>query len=89
MGAWQGSKATSGLCQPLTAATPPHATYIEAHLGAARSCSANRLPCAYEVELVHGCCHRILSEFPFAGDELVYSAPLPARCPQIAAPLPL
>ncbi|MCY4189170.1 MAG: hypothetical protein OXD30_11870, partial [Bryobacterales bacterium] len=31
--------------------------------------------CAYEVELVHGCCHRLLAEFPFAGDELVYAAP--------------
>ena len=31
--------------------------------------------CEYEVELVHGCCHRFLSEFPFAGDELVYSDP--------------
>ena len=33
MGAWYGSKATSGLCQPLIAAMPPHATYIETHLG--------------------------------------------------------
>ncbi len=24
---------------------------------------------------MHGCCHRLLSEFPFAGDELVYSDP--------------
>ena len=31
--------------------------------------------CPYEVELVHGCCHRFLSEFPFVGDELVYSDP--------------
>ena len=29
MGAWYGSKATSGLCQALIAAMPPHATYIE------------------------------------------------------------
>ena len=28
-----GSKATSGLCQPLIAMMPPHATYIETHLG--------------------------------------------------------
>ena len=28
-----GSKATSGLCQPLIAMTPPHSTYIETHLG--------------------------------------------------------
>ena len=28
-----GSKATSGLCQPLIALMPPHATYLELHLG--------------------------------------------------------
>ena len=28
-----GSKATSGLCQPLIAMMPPHAAYIETHLG--------------------------------------------------------
>ena len=28
-----GSKATSGLCQPLIAMMPPHSTYIETHLG--------------------------------------------------------
>ena len=28
-----GSKATAGLCQPLIALMPPHATYIETHLG--------------------------------------------------------
>ena len=28
-----GSKATSGLCQPLIALMPPHDTYIETHLG--------------------------------------------------------
>ena len=28
-----GSKATSGLCQPLIAMMPPHTTYIETHLG--------------------------------------------------------
>ena len=28
-----GSKATSGLCQPLIALMPPHAVYIETHLG--------------------------------------------------------
>ena len=32
MGYW-GSKATSGLCQPLIAMMPPHDTYIETHLG--------------------------------------------------------
>jgi len=92
MGAWYGSKATSGLCQPLIAAMPPHATYIETHLGggaimqrkppalrnigidrSARAIAAFR--CEYAVELVHGCCHRFLAEFPFAGDELVYADP--------------
>jgi DNA adenine methylase len=33
MGAYFGSKATSGLCQPIIALMPPHATYIESHLG--------------------------------------------------------
>ena len=28
-----GSKATSGLCQPIIAIMPPHDTYIESHLG--------------------------------------------------------
>lgn len=92
MGAWYGSKATSGLCQPLIAAMPPHATYIETHLGggaimqrkppalrnigidrSARAIAAFR--CDYQVELVHGCCHRFLAQFPFAGDELVYADP--------------
>ncbi len=88
MGAWYGSKATSGLCQPLIAAMPPHATYIETHLGGgaimqrkppalrnigidrnARSIRAFR--CAYEVELVHGCCHRFLAS---GGHGIVQSA---------------
>ena len=33
MGSWLGSKATSGLCQPIIALMPPHDTYIETHLG--------------------------------------------------------
>ncbi len=93
MGAWYGSKATLGLCQPLIAAIPPHTTHIETHLGGgafmqrkplalrnigidrnARSIRAFR--CEYPVELVHGRCHRFLSEFPIASDELVYSDPL-------------
>jgi len=32
-GAYFGSKATSGLCQPIIALMPPHDTYIESHLG--------------------------------------------------------
>ena len=31
--AWFGSKATSGLCQPLIAMMPPHSVFIETHLG--------------------------------------------------------
>ena len=31
--AYFGSKATTGLCQPLIAMMPPHDTYIETHLG--------------------------------------------------------
>jgi len=33
MGGYFGSKATSGLCQPIVALMPPHDTYIETHLG--------------------------------------------------------
>lgn len=33
MGNYFGSKATSGLCQPMIAMMPPHETYIETHLG--------------------------------------------------------
>jgi len=33
MGAYFGSKATYGLCQPIIAMMPPHDTYIESHLG--------------------------------------------------------
>ena len=33
MGSDFGSKATSGLCQPIIAMMPPHDTYIETHLG--------------------------------------------------------
>ena len=31
--------------------------------------------CGYPVELVHGCCHRFLRDYPFDGTELVYSDP--------------
>ena len=87
-----GSKATTGLCQPLIAMMPPHSTYIETHLGGgaimkrkppalrnigidvdARAVSG--FSCGFEVELVHGCCHRFLSAFSFDGGELVYSDP--------------
>ncbi|MFB6357675.1 MAG: DNA methylase [Thiohalorhabdaceae bacterium] len=33
MGSYFGSKATSGLCQPIIGLMPPHDTYIETHLG--------------------------------------------------------
>ena len=33
MRSYFGSKATSGLCQPIIAMMPPHDTYIETHLG--------------------------------------------------------
>ncbi len=33
MSGYFGSKATSGLCQPIIAMMPPHDTYIETHLG--------------------------------------------------------
>ena len=33
MGSYCGSKATSGLCQPIIALMPPHDAYIETHLG--------------------------------------------------------
>jgi DNA adenine methylase len=33
MDGYFGSKATSGLCQPIIAMMPPHDTYIETHLG--------------------------------------------------------
>ncbi len=92
MAAWFGSKATAGLCQPLISMMPPHALYLETHLGGGaimkrkppalrnigidlNARSIERFSCDYDVELVHGCCHRFLSAFPFEGDELVYSDP--------------
>ena len=90
--AYVGSKATTGLCQPLIALMPPHSVYIETHLGGGaimrrkpaalrnigidldgRALSA--FECDYPVELVQGCCHRFLADFPFDGTELVYSDP--------------
>ena len=37
--------------------------------------------CAYPVELIHGCAHAYLAEFPFLGSELVYCDPPVARQP--------
>lgn len=39
----------------------------------ARALSA--FECDYPVEMVQGCCHRFLADFPFDGTELVYSDP--------------
>ena len=92
MGAWYGSKATTGLGQAIVGLMRPHDTYIETHLGggaimkrkppALRSIgidlnarSIGTLCCDYEVELVHGCCHRFPADYPFEGSELVYSDP--------------
>ena len=92
MATWFGSKAATGLCQAIIAAMPPHAVYVESHLGGGAilkrkppalrniGIDLNRraidtFRCDIPVELHHGCCHRFLSEFPFEGDELVYSDP--------------
>ena len=92
MGSYFGSKATSGLCQPIIALMPPHDTYIETHLGGGAIMKRKppalhnigidldpralaRFECDYPVEKIHGCAHRFLAEYPFAGRELVYSDP--------------
>ena len=92
MASYFGSKATSGLCQPIIALMPPHDTYIETHLGggaimkrkppALRNIGIDldgralaRFECDYPVEKIHGCAHRFLAEYRFAGRELVYSDP--------------
>lgn len=92
MGGYFGSKATSGLCQPIIALMPPHETYIETHLGggaimkrkppALRSIGIDldqraleKFRCDYPVELVHGCAHRFLAEYPYRGRELLYCDP--------------
>ena len=76
VGRYFGSKATSGLCQPLIAIT-----YIETHLlhetqagGVARSTAtpARSMRSSATIPSVHGCAHRYL-EFEF--HELVYSDP--------------
>ena len=92
MGAYFGSKATSGLCQAIIALMPPHDTYIETHLGGGaimrRKAPAlrnigidrderalSRFACDYPVELVHGCAHPFLADFPYQGRELVTCDP--------------
>ena len=34
-----------------------------------------RFQCHYPVQKIHGCAHRFLAEYPFAGRELIYSDP--------------
>ena len=92
MGAWFGSKATTGLCQAIVSLMPPHSAYLETHLGGGaimkrkppalrnigidlNARSIRTFSCDHEVELVHGCAHRFLSDFDFEGRELVYSDP--------------
>ena len=92
MGAWYGSKATTGLSQAIVGLMRPHDTYIETHLGsgaimkrkppALRSIgidlnawSIRTFCCDHKVELVHGCCHRFLADYPFEGSDPVYSDP--------------
>ncbi len=87
-----GSKATSGLCQPIIALMPPHDTYIETHLGGGAimkrkppalhnigidldSRALVQFHCEYPVEKIHGCAHRFLATYPFAGQELIYCDP--------------
>ena len=92
MGAYFGSKATYGLCQPIISIMPPHDTYIESHLGG--GAIMKRKPPAmrnigvdidiktisefkgdYPVELVRGCAHTYLRNYPYQGRELVYCDP--------------
>lgn len=78
-----GSKATSGLCQPLIAMMP-HATCIETHLGggalmrrkppALRNVGIDRdaralarFECEYPVELVHGRVPRFVAGYAVRG----------------------
>ena len=87
-----GSKATSGLCQPLIGMMPPHDVYIETHLGG--GAIMKRKPPALlnigieldakaiedfsrdcPVQLIHGCCHAFLKEYPFKGGELALVDP--------------
>lgn len=92
MGSYFGSKATSGLCQPIIAMMPPHDTYIETHLGGGaimkrkppalqnigidrHGGALSKFKCDYPVQLIHGCAHEFLAQYPFQGRELVYSDP--------------
>jgi len=72
MASYFGSKATSGLCQPIIALMPPALRNIGIDLDAR---ALARFECDYPVEKIHGCAHRFLAEYPFAGRELVYSDP--------------
>ena len=91
MNGYFGSKATSGLCQPIISMMP-HDTYIETQLGGGaimrRKTTAlnniaidldlkalNDFSFDYTVEKVHGCVHQFLSKYEFRGRELVYCDP--------------
>ena len=73
-----GSKATSGLCQPIIAMMPIMRRKPAAlrNIGIDRDARAlDGFECDYRVELIHGCAHRFLSESAFEGSELIYSDP--------------
>ena len=84
MGAWYGSKATTGLCQAIVSLMPPRSACLETRLGG--GAIMKRKPPAQRgigldrratdgfgrdcpVELRHGCARRFLSGFDFQGRE--------------------
>ncbi len=70
-----GPKATTGLCQPLIAIMQRKPPALR-NIGIDRNVrSINNFRCDCAVELIHGCCHRFLAEYPFRGRELVYADP--------------
>ena len=82
MATWFGLKATSGLCQAIIAAMPPHALYVESHLGGGeilkrKPPGLRNIGIDLNRRMIDGfrCGHRFLAGFPFEGDELVYSDP--------------
>ncbi|MCY4461017.1 MAG: hypothetical protein OXC26_11595 [Albidovulum sp.] len=91
MGAWYGSKATMGLGQAIVGLMRPRHLYRNAPWGGAimkrnrpalrsigidlNARSIGTFCCDYEVELVHGRCHRFPADYPFEGNEPVYSDP--------------
>ena len=60
-----GSKATSGLCQPIIALMPPHSTFIESHLGG--GAIMRRKPAALRnigIDLDRGAIERFSCDYP-------------------------